>query len=267
MSDKHDSSNEHNEPYNPSVIDLDTFQDILGIRFNNSDILLQALTHRSYVNEWTRDTENNERLEFLGDAILGFIAADLLYDRFPDMPEGEMTRLRAALVRTEALAIHGADCRVGEALLMGKGEANSGGRERETNLCRGFEAVIGAIYLDQDLEVVRKFIVPRFIKMHFDVMKDAIDKDPRSQFQEWSQAVHSITPEFHVMDTVGPEHEKIFIVGAYLEGQLVAEGRGKSKRAAAQSAASNALALKEKGELPFKSVPKKSPKPHNNHRQ
>lgn len=267
MSDKHDSSNEPNELYIPFVIDLETFQAILDIEFNDSNILLQALTHRSYVNELTTDTENNERLEFLGDAILDLIAADLLFRRFPNMPEGEMTRLRAALVRTEALAILGADCRVGDALLMGKGEANSGGRERETNLCRGFEAVIGAIYLDQGLEVVTKFITPRFIKMHFDVMEDAINKDARSQFQEWAQAVHSITPEFHVIDTVGPEHEKIFVVGAYLEGQLVAEGRGKSKRAAAQSASSNALALREKGELPFKSVPRKSPKSHNNYRQ
>lgn len=262
MSDKQDPSlNENAEPYNPSVIDLDEFQEILGVRFKNRDILTQSLTHRSYVNELSAEVENNERMEFLGDAILDFIVADLLYKRYPDMPEGEMTRQRAALVRTEALAKLGAECRVGDALLMGKGEANSGGRERETNLCRGFEAVIGAIYLDQGLDVVKDFVIPRFA-----IREEGKDKDPRSQFQEWSQDYHSVTPEFHVIDTAGPEHEKIFIVGAYLEGKKVAEGSGKSKRAAAQSAALNALALRDKGELPFKSVPKKSPKSHNNHR-
>jgi ribonuclease-3 len=263
MADKqHDPINEHEEPYIPALIDLDTFQQELRIRFNKPEILLTALTHRSYVNELSTEIENNERLEFLGDAVLDLIVADLLYKRFPNMPEGEMTRLRAALVRTEALAKLGADCRVGEALLMGKGEANSGGRERETNLCRGFEAVIGAIYLDQGLDKVRKFVTPRFA-----INDDGTDKDPRSQFQEWAQEVHAITPEFHVIDTTGPEHEKIFIVGAYLEGKKVAEGTGKSKRAAAQSAASNALSLNEKGELPFKSATKKSsPKPNNNHR-
>lgn len=262
MTDKpQDLSNEHEEPYIPALIDLDTFQDELRIRFKDPDILLQALTHRSYVNELSAEVENNERMEFLGDAILDFVVADLLYKRFPNMPEGEMTRLRAALVRTEALAKLGADCRVGEALLMGKGEAHSGGRERETNLCRGFEAVIGAIYLDQGLDKVKKFVIPRFA-----ISDDGTDKDPRSQFQEWAQEVHAITPEFHVIDTTGPEHEKIFIVGAFLDGKQVAEGRGKSKRAAAQDAASNALALNAKGELPFKSVSKKSPKPHNDQR-
>ncbi len=243
---------EANEEHTYSLIDLVEFQEILNVRFYQPELLQLALTHRSYVNERTlQNVENNERLEFLGDAILDFITADMLYRRFPMMNEGEMTRLRAALVRTEALARLGADCRVGEALLIGKGEANSGGRQRETNLCRAFEAVIGAIYLDQGLQAVKDFVIPRLTRMQSDVMEDAMNKDARSQFQEWSQAVHNITPEFRVADAVGPEHEKEFIVEAYLNTQKVAEGRGRSKRAAAQDAALNALTLLMKGELDF----------------
>ena len=125
-------------------------------------LLQQALTHRSYVNEHDdEDLSDNERLEFLGDAVLDFVSGEMLYRRFPEMPEGDLTRLRAALVRTESLAALAVKCRLGEALRMGKGEEKGGGRERLNNLCGGFEAVIGALYLDQGLEAVKTFVMPQ----------------------------------------------------------------------------------------------------------
>lgn len=232
-------------------MDLERFQERLQIQFHSSELLRQALTHRSYANEQDEALENNERLEFLGDAILDFLTADMLYRRFPEMPEGEMTRLRAALVRTEALAQIATIFGLGEVMLMGKGEARTGGRERETNLCSGFEAVIGAIYLDQGLEVVRDFIIPRLTELQKDVMEDAIRKDPRSQFQEWAQAEHGITPEFRTVGTEGPEHKMIFEVELLMDGQVIARGFGRSKRVAAQHAASVALKALRRGDLKF----------------
>jgi ribonuclease III len=231
-------------------LDLADFQQVIGIEFQHEGLLRQALTHRSYINEQVdQDAQDNERLEFLGDAILDFITAEMLYTQFPGMTEGEMTRLRSALVRTESLARIALDCRVGEAMLIGKGEANSGGRERDYNLCCAFEALVGSIYLDRDIETVKAFVVPRLQMMLDTVMNQAILKDPRSQFQEWAQAELNITPEYRVSDTEGPEHEKEFIVEAYLEETKVAVGRGRSKRAAAQDAARVAIRLKEKRQL------------------
>jgi ribonuclease III len=229
---------------------LDAFQERIGIRFNDVDLLKRALTHRSYINEHIEEElEDNERLEYLGDAILDFITADMLFRRFPHMAEGEMTRLRAALVRTESLALLANDCKVGESLFIGKGEANSGGRERINNLCGAFEALVGAIYLDQGLEAVKQFVIPRLTVLQADVMEEAIRKDPRSQFQEWAQAEHSITPAYRLVGTEGPEHEKQFIVEVYLGEDAVAQGSNRSKRSAAQSAARVALVKLEKGEI------------------
>lgn len=223
-------------------IDIDKFQSHIGIQFQQPSLLRQALTHRSYINEHTENApEDNERLEFLGDSILEFITTDMLYRRFPEMSEGEMTRLRAALVRTEALAQLAAAIRLGDAMLIGKGEANSGGRQRDNNLCSVFEALVGALYLDQGLQTVRDFVIPRLTEMQKEVMDEAIRKDPRSQFQEWAQAQFSITPTYHVVSTEGPEHDKEFLVEVYLGHDKAAEGRGRSKRAAAQSAARAAL--------------------------
>jgi ribonuclease III len=233
-----------------TVIDIEVFQQEIGITFLNPELLRQALTHRSYVNEHSdQGLTDNERLEFLGDAILDFITADMLYTCFPEMDEGELTRLRAALVRTEALAQLAVECQLGDALLMGKGEANSGGRERNNNLCSGFEAVVGAIYLDQGLDVVKGFVIPRLTTLQKDVMEEAMRKDPRSQFQEWAQAQHGITPDYRMSSASGPDHDKNFVVEVYIGGKNVARGYGKSKRAAAQSAAQAALHLLESGEL------------------
>lgn len=231
-------------------MDTIEFQKINALEFRNSELLEQALTHRSYVNEHIEENlDDNERLEFLGDAILDFITADMLYTRYPEMDEGMMTRLRAALVRTEALAQLAVDCRMGEFILMGKGEANSGGRERINNLCSTFEAVVGALYLDRGLQAVKDFVIPRLTELQRDVMEEAIRKDPRSQFQEWAQAKYSITPEFRLAASDGPDHDKDFTVEVFIGEKGIAKGSGKSKRSAAQVAAQAALDLLENGDL------------------
>lgn len=236
--------------YNDGVMDIEEFQKVIGVHFLNPALLQQSLTHRSYLNEQSNDwLEDNERLEYLGDAILDFITADMLYRRYPDMAEGMMTRLRSALVRTDSLAQLAVECRIGEVILMGKGEENSGGRERANNLCRAFEAVIGAIYLDRGLDAVRDFIIPRLTILQKDVMDEAIHKDARSRFQEWSQAAYNITPEYQLVSATGPEHKKEFVVEVVVGETVVSKGKGKTKQSAGQSAARAALNLVKKDKL------------------
>ena len=141
------------------------YEDILGVKFHNRDLLTQALTHRSFVNEYDGDQAilDNERLEFLGDAILDVVVADMLYHKYPDAAEGALTQLRAALVKTESLARIGASFNLGEYMRIGHGEENTGGRERVTILCQGFEAVIGAMYLDRGMKAVAHFVMPSLL--------------------------------------------------------------------------------------------------------
>lgn len=230
--------------------DLHEFEQHNRIQFRNQDLLAQALTHRSYINEQADEAlEDNERLEFLGDAILDFIAADMLYKRFPDMSEGELTRLRSGLVRTEALAELARTCRIGEFLRIGKGEEKSGGRTRTNNLCRAFEAVIGALYQDQGLQAVTAFVAPKLTQLQQQVMTVALDKDHRSQLQEWSQAELNITPIYELRDATGPDHDKEFHITVRIGSQIIAEGVGRSKQAAAQAAAKAALERIRSGDV------------------
>ncbi|MBZ0290414.1 MAG: ribonuclease III [Anaerolineae bacterium] len=232
------------------VMEVKTIQAQIGLRFRNDNLLEQALTHRSYINEHGDDSaSDNERLEFLGDAVLDFLVGDMLYQRFPEMPEGDLTRLRAALVRTESLAELARNLGLGQALRMGKGEETSGGRERLTNLCATFEAVVGALYLDQTLEAVRMFVTPLLDNLLEQILLDARDKDARSRLQEWSQATHNLTPAYRTVSATGPDHQKEFVVEVVIGERGVAHGTGRSKQAAAQSAAREALRLLEKGEL------------------
>lgn len=231
------------------MIDLEDFQEQNGVSFTTPGLLQQALTHRSYINEHGGAEGHNERLEFLGDAVLDFLVGDILYQRYPDMPEGQLTRLRAALVRTESLAQLAREMGIGESLRMGKGEEASGGRERITNLCGAFEAVTGALYLDQGLEAVRTFILPRLESLVDDVLEEAIDKDARSRLQEWVQAEMNLTPIYRTVSATGPDHEKEFVVEVLIGDKVVGRGTGRSKQIAAQAAARDALRLVEKGEL------------------
>ncbi len=230
------------------MIELTQFQSENQLAFHDPLLLQQALTHRSYVNEHDdADLSDNERLEFLGDAVLDFVSGEMLYKRFPAMPEGDMTRLRAALVRTESLASLAVNCRLGEALRMGKGEEKGGGRERLNNLCGGFEAVIGALYLDQGLEAVREFVMPQLEERLQVVLAESLDRDARSVLQEISQAEYNLTPAYRLVDSSGPEHEKEFTFEALIGDQVVGRGTGRSKQAASQAAAQNALEHLENG--------------------
>ena len=222
-------------------VHLNEFEELIGVRFQQIELLQRALTHRSFVNEIDEDMRDNERLEFLGDAILDLVVADMLFRRFPDVTEGDLTQLRAALVRTDALAMLAADCRLGEFLLVGKGEENSGGRTRITNLCRGFEALIGAIYLDQGIEAVKGFSLPRLNTLLEHVLEYNLHKDARSMLQERSQAELRFTPVYRLVDAAGPDHEKEFLVEVVVGTIVIASGVGSSKRSAAQAAARAAL--------------------------
>jgi ribonuclease-3 len=221
---------------------IDDLLHSLGITFSRKDLLREALTHRSYVNEHSEaDLVDNERLEFLGDAVLDFIVGEMLFLRFPTMLEGDLTRLRAALVNTESLALMATQLGLGTALRMGKGEDASGGRRRPNNLAGVVEAFLGALYLDQGLEALRSFVTPYLEDRLKQVLEEASDKDARSLLQEWSQATLNLTPQYKITGSAGPDHEKQFTVEASIGGKIVGRGVGRSKQAASQAAARDAL--------------------------
>jgi ribonuclease-3 len=239
------------EPHYPEDI-MPSLEDALGIQFHNPELLTQALTHRSFVNEYEgdADTRDNERLEFLGDAVLDLIVADMLYRKYPNVDEGELTQLRAALVKTESLAQLGTNCRLGDYLRIGHGEELSGGRQRLTILCRAFEAVIGAIYLDRGMDAVLDFVVPPLLELLDHIMDNSLHIDARSELQERVQARLNITPDYRVTGAEGPEHAKEFRVEVAIGDAIIGSGSGGSKRAAAQEAARIALRQLEAEGLP-----------------
>lgn len=221
---------------------LKRFQKRNRLNFKRPELLEEALTHRSYLNEHDDDNlVHNERLEFLGDSVLNYITADLLFHRFPTMTEGELTRLRSALVRTESLAALASRIELGEALRMGKGEISNRGRERANNLCDAFEALVGAIFADKGLTAVRKFVMPLLESQLDFILSEQLDRDPRSTFQEWSQSVLNLTPRYRTIGESGPEHDKLFTVEALIGDKVVGTGTGRSKHAAAHDAARDAL--------------------------
>ncbi len=209
-------------------------------QFKNPAALARALTHRSYLNENDDALEDNERLEFLGDAVLDLVAAELLYRRLPEMQEGRLTRLRASLVSTERLAALARELGLGALIRMGKGEEASGGRTRPSMLSDAFEAVIGAYYLDSGLQAVREFMEPLFAPLVEQVMRDDAEVDNKSLLQEWSQAKRRQTPQYRVIAESGPDHERTFVVQVSLGDEVVGQGEGRSKRAAEQVAAADA---------------------------
>jgi ribonuclease III len=219
----------------------DEFAGKAGLRFKDPGLLIRALTHRSYLNEHIDSVEDNERLEFLGDAALDFLSGAFLYKHFPEMDEGQLTRLRSSLVRTEQLAEFARQIDLGESLFLGHGEELTGGRERPALLCAGFEAVMGALYLDQGIHGVEAFIEPRFEASVASVMKDESLFDARSQLQIWAQAERGKTPQYETVDALGPEHAREFVVIVRIGHEVAGEGRGPSKQAAAQAAAADAL--------------------------
>ncbi|MEA3339304.1 MAG: ribonuclease III [Chloroflexota bacterium] len=221
-----------------SSIDLEPLQQALGHSFRAPRLLQRALTHPSYVNEHPEDeTGDNQRLEFLGDAVLDFIAGDWIYRRYPDFHEGRMTRLRAALVRTNTLARFARQAGIGEALRLGYGEEEGGGRDREANLCDAFEAVVGALYLDGGLAVVEAFIGPLIEPAARETLVAEADMDAKSRLQEWSQAEMGVTPHYRIAAERGPDHAKTFEAEVLLDKKVVGRGTGRNKQAAEQAAA------------------------------
>lgn len=221
-----------------------------GLLFNDFQLVRRALTHSSYINENPDALEDNERLEFLGDAALDFLSAAWLYKHFPEMDEGQLTRLRSSLVRTEQLAEFAEQIQLGEAVLLGRGEEASGGREREALLCDVFEALIGALYMDSGLEPVAQFLEPRFSQAVERVMQDESLLDPRSLLQIWAQAELGETPRYRTVEAIGPDHAREFVVEVSIGAGTSARGVGRSKQEAAQAAASMALnAIRTKPDL------------------
>lgn len=214
-----------------------------GLSFRDPALLVQALTHRSYLNETlTPDTGDNERLEFLGDALLNFIVGDWLFRQFPDAPEGQLTRLRAALVRRDTLADLARRLRIGAALRIGRGEDKAGGRDRPSTLSDALEAVIGALFVDQGLEAVRAFLMPLLIEALDAILQAQLDRDPRSDLQERAQARYNLTPTYRYSEPTGPDHQRQFTADVLIGERVIASGSGYSKQAAAMEAARHALA-------------------------
>lgn len=213
----------------------------LNLPFSNHSLVSRALTHRSYLNEYPEAIEDNERLEFLGDAVLDFLVGSWLYNRFPEMREGQLTRMRSALVRTEQLAVFARGIDLGKAMRLGRGESQAGGRERQALLCACFEALIGAIYLDAGLDVVKEFIKPMLEKAVLRILKEHSDQDPKSHLQEVVQKDGNEPPYYRTVSATGPEHKKTFEVEVLVNGSVLGRGVGHSKRSAAKAAARNAL--------------------------
>jgi len=224
------------------MTELPKRENILGLDFEDKTLLLRALTHRSYLNE-NPDfiLEDNERLEFLGDAVLDFLTAEYLYHRFPEMQEGELTSLRAALVRTESLAGLAQKIGLGNCLYLGHGEETGGGRRRAAVLCGAFEALVGALYLDQGLLAVDAFVKPLFDPEIEHILAKDLAKDPKSLLQELSQAELEITPHYCTISESGPDHAKEFVVEAIIGQRVYGRGVGRSKQTAARAAAQDAL--------------------------
>lgn len=213
----------------------------LGLEFNDPLLLLRSLTHRSYLNEHPEALEDNERLEFLGDAVLDFVVGAWLYHHYPEMPEGDLTRMRSALVHTEQLADFARQINLGNAMRLGRGESQAGGRERSALLCDTFEAFIGAIYLDGGIEKVEKFLFPFLETAAEDILINRKNEDPKSLLQEWAQSQGFYAPQYVTRSEQGPDHSKQFEVAVIIGGEVYAEGVGPSKQAAAKNAARKAL--------------------------
>ena len=211
----------------------------LGLPFSNLSLLTRAITHRSYVNENPKSTQDNERLEFLGDAVLDFIVGAWVYHRFPEMPEGDLTKMRSALVRNDQLAKFARALNMGPALRLGRGEYLSGGHYRDGLLGSLFEAVVGALYLDSGLGAVEAFVNPLLEEARESVFTKI--HDAKSQLQEWAQAQKMNAPRYRTVATAGPDHAKEFEVDVEVGGRVVGHGHGTSTHSAQHAAAEDAL--------------------------
>lgn len=222
--------------------DTASLEEKLNVTFINKDLLREALTHRSYLNENHRwPFRHNERLEFLGDAVLELSVSVLLFKKFPEAPEGQMTMLRAALVNYQRLAKVGSQIDLHKFVLMSRGEAKDSGRAHEVILANAFEAVVGAIYLDQGFKVSHSFIEQVVFSHLEEVLETKSYKDPKSELQEIIQEERRLTPTYKVLEEQGPAHDRTFLVGVYFGAEKITEGQGSSKQEAEVDAAKKAL--------------------------
>jgi ribonuclease-3 len=215
----------------------------IGVTFKNDSLLKQALVHRSYLNEHPDFTiGHNERLEFLGDAVLEIVVTEFLYLNFTTTPEGDLTNWRASLVNAKMLYEIAAELDVEDCLYLSKGESRDKNKKsRQFILANAIEAIIGAIYLDQGIEAAKKFILKNVVSKLDDILRNQTYLDPKSRFQEKAQEEKGITPHYQILDELGPDHAKIFTVGLYLGEEMIASGKGSSKQEAQVEAAANGL--------------------------
>lgn len=226
-------------------IDFAQFEKKVGVIYNDKHLLRQAFTHRSFINENKgTDLAHNERLEFLGDAVLELVSTDYLYKKFPDKPEGELTAYRSALVNAGTLAGVATNLGMNEFLLLSHGESKDNGRARQYILADALEAVIGSIYIDQGYDAARDFISAHILKMTDAVVTNKSWLDSKSYFQELAQEKVNATPLYKTIRETGPDHDKHFVVGVYLGTELIGQGEGKSKQEGEQAAATAALKAK-----------------------
>jgi len=220
--------------------DFKKLQKKIGVEFKDECLLTTAFVHRSYLNESSDYKEHNERLEFLGDAVLELVVTDHLYSNYPN-PEGDLTAWRSALVKTETISDVSKSLGFEDYLFLSRGESKSTGRARQLILANCFEAVIGAIYLDKGYEESKKFIEKNLLILLPEIIKKKLYVDPKSALQELAQSKESITPRYEVLEESGPDHKRIFTMGVFLKDRKIGEGEGASKQLAQQEAAQDAL--------------------------
>lgn len=221
------------------------FEKKIGHTFKNKRLIEQAFTHRSYLNE-NRDTarEHNERLEFLGDAVLELAVTEFLFDKYPERPEGELTAYRAALVNTQSISSAATLLGMNDHMLLSRGESKDTGRARQIILANAFEAMIGALHLDGGYPAAKKFIAEQLFYKIDELVAKRLWQDPKSRLQELAQEKMKITPTYEVTGHSGPDHDRVFTIAAYIGEEKVAQGQGRSKQEAEQQAAENAIAAK-----------------------
>lgn len=227
------------------MTDFKSFEKKIGHSFTNERLLEQAFTHRSYLNEHREaGREHNERLEFLGDAVLELVVTEFLFNTYPDKAEGELTAVRAALVNTVSISDAATKLDMNQHLLLSRGESKDTGRARAIILANAFEALIGAIYLDSGYDAAKQFIDAQLFHKTSEVVEKKLWQDAKSKFQELAQERSGITPSYQLLSQTGPDHDKRFVIGAFLASEKVAQGEGRSKQEAEQAAAEKALSTK-----------------------
>ena len=228
------------------TLDYAAVEALIGVTFQDKSYLLSAMTHRSYLNEHKEATQDhNERLEFLGDAVLELVVTDFLYRKYPEKPEGELTAVRAALVNTNSLAEASTKLGINDHLLLSKGEAKDTGRARVYILANAFEAMIGAMYLDQGYDVAAGFIAAQLFELTERIVQRCLWQYSNSRVQALSQVHAGVKPSYEALGQVGPDHDRTFTVGVFLKDEKIAEGQGRAKQEAEQAAAEKAIEAKD----------------------